>query len=141
KSVDKLKEETLDEQSVKARQEVVKLRGVAPLYPNHFDLSLPVKYGPYQLPKGAIPHPRADAVKELLALRDMQSPIEIPTNKDDPNQKLIEGVNKLNKDLVARKVPGQQVQVLTNQPMSVFYVAVVAKAHEPSFEEFYRAYQ
>jgi len=141
KSVDKLKEDTLDAESVKVRQEMLKLRGVAPLSPDTLDSSMPVKYGPYQLPKGAVPHARADMVKELLALRDLKSPIEIPTNKDDPNQKLIESVNKLNKDLLARKVPGQQVQILTNEPMSVFYVTLVTRAHEPSFEEFYRAYE
>ena len=38
-------------------------------------------------------------------------------------------------------MPGQQVQILTNKPMSVFYVTLVTHPHEPSFEEFYRSYQ
>jgi hypothetical protein len=141
KSVDKLKEDTLDEQSVVVGQEMLKLRGVAPLYPDTFDPTMPVKYGPYQLPKGAIPYARPDMVKELLALRDLKEPIAIPTNKDDPNQKLIESVNKLNKDLLARKVAGHQVQVLTNKPMSVFYVTLPTRAHDPKFDEFYNAYK
>jgi hypothetical protein len=141
KSVDKLKEDTLDEQSVRVGQEMLKLRGVAPMYPDHFDPDLAVKYGPYQLPKGVIPHSRPEMVKELLALRDLKEPITLPTNKDDPNQKLIESVNKLNKDLLARKVQGQQVQILTNQPMSDFYVTLVTRAHEPKFDEFYTAYK
>jgi hypothetical protein len=141
KSVAALKEETLDQQSVKVGQEMLKLRGVAPLYPDTFDPAMPVKYGPYQLPKGAIPYARPDMVKELLALRNLKEPITIPTHKDDPNQKLIESLNKLNKDLLARKVEGQQVQILTNKPMSVFYVTLVTRAHEPSFNEFYEAYR
>jgi hypothetical protein len=95
-------------------------------------------YAGYHLPKDVIVRPRDDMVAQLLSLYDLKAPIEI-------HSKLLEGgaeptfvkmVNDLNKELFDKvkkeKEPkGLFVQVLTNKPQTVYYVAVVSRRPNP----------
>jgi hypothetical protein len=127
--------------SDQAMHKPIVLKNLAPLAPK---LSGdPLKrgtriYGGYHLPKDTIARPRDSMVDELLSLYDLKAPIEIQT-------KLLEGgaeptyvkvLNDLNKELYDKvkkeKDPkGQFVQVLTNKPQTIYYVAVVSRRPNP----------
>ena len=78
-----------------------------------------IAYGPYTLPRGKIRHPRPDAAKDLLALRELKEPIK--TGLAD--------IDALNAELFkATKEKGKTIQVLTNRPQTVFYVAATVRA-------------
>jgi hypothetical protein len=89
-------------------------------------------YGPYTLPHGKILYPRPDAAKELLALRNLKDPIK--TGLAD--------IDALNAELLkATKDSGRPIQVLTNQPQTVFYVAALVRPPTPSNYDFFRVYR
>jgi hypothetical protein len=89
-------------------------------------------YGPFTLPRGKILHPRPDAAKDLLALRDLKAPLK--TGLAD--------IDTLNAELFkATKDSGRPIQVLTNQPQTVFYVAALVQPPKASNYEFFVAYR
>ena len=128
---------------------VVTLPNVTTLVPNiDIKTSMTTPYMDYELPRGRIPHPRDDMVKQLLALQTLSAPLKIdvedPEKKgkaadSDPAVKRakvdFEEINKLNDDLFLKpadfKVKIPQVQVLTNKPRDVVYLALVSGIKEP----------
>jgi hypothetical protein len=73
-------------------------------------------YAPFTLPKDTVVYPRDDMSKEILSLRDLKKPIEIGDARlDEINKALFEAGAKNDR----------LVQILTNKPHSVFYVACV----------------
>ena len=86
-----------------------------PSFPRAFDAG-ERDYAPYQLPKNAFAYPRDDMAKELLHLRDLKKPLETGIAKLDA----------INAELLKeREKTGNIVQILTNKPHTVFYVACV----------------
>jgi hypothetical protein len=73
-------------------------------------------YAPFTLPKDLFVYPRDDMDKEIIGLRELKKPIEIGDRKlDEFNKTLFDAGAKT----------GRVVQILTNKPQSVFYVACV----------------
>lgn len=76
-------------------------------------------YQPPPVPKEGFEYPRKDLTEQLLKLVKPESPFKIGTGTiDQLNQRLFNQAPKKDPD-------GKYVQVLTNQPQSVYYVAVV----------------
>lgn len=132
----------LPELSRKARREPVRLPGLAPLTPagesNPFTFGAR-DYGPYRLPRDAgFEYPRTDMIEHLLSLYDLSRPITItPKDAKGADAEVTRRIDALNKSLfdLTRKEKnpkGHYVQVLTNRPLSQFYVAVVTKAPQPN---------
>jgi hypothetical protein len=70
---------------------------------------------------------------QVLGLYDMKKPIKI-------DYKELDEINKDLFDQVAKeKKPGNFVQILTNKPRSVYYIAVVSKLPEADYRSFGRA--
>lgn len=89
-------------------------------------------YFAYQLPKDKIDLPRDDMVKDLLRLYDLKAPIDAKTGLTGGEPSFVKELNDINKslfDAVKReKDPkGKFVQILTNKPQTVYYVAVVSR--------------
>jgi hypothetical protein len=125
----------LNEEAAKLGTQVITLRDLAPLVPTPSkDPREPEKYEPYKLPKALFTYPRDDMVKELLRLNELT-----PGSKDAIKAGSRE-LDELNEKLLDRKMPGKQVQVLTNSPHTFYYVAVVTSAPEPSRAQFANAY-
>ncbi len=102
-------------------------------------------YFPYTLPKDTIVMPRDDMVKELLDLYDLKAPIEVKTKTGlttgEPS--FVKELNDLNKslfDAVKKENPkapqGKFVQILTNEPQSMYYVAVISSPPTANLKEF-----
>jgi hypothetical protein len=95
------------------------------------------EYFAYQLPKDKVPQADPDMVANLLSLYDLTKPIEIKwpppsrieTRRSDGMPAFVKDVNDLNQALLEKaqkeKKKGVFVQVLTNLPESIYYVAVV----------------
>jgi hypothetical protein len=96
----------------------------------------------YLLPRGKILHPTADMTSQLLALRDLKEPIKISLEKDGTKLRDVEDVvkrlNEINESLFDKDLNQAgpkifprgrafQVQILTNRPRTVFYVAAVVR--------------
>jgi hypothetical protein len=111
------------------------LRNVAPLVETRQAgqrFGTVVFYEDYQLPRGKILYPRDDMAKQILALRDLKEPIKLG----------IAEMDKLNKSLFeATKDGGKVIQVLTNKPQTVFYVAVLANPPQARPVGFLDAYR
>jgi len=118
------------------KRPVINLKRLANLYTKdiHQPTSLPKAfqagsrdYGTFPLPKDTFSYPREDMAKEILSLQDLKKPIEI----GDPK------LDELNKTLFEKgKEKGRFVQILTNKPRSVYYVAGVTFKPGPSMDEF-----
>jgi hypothetical protein len=80
-----------------------------------------VAYVDYALPAGKIPFPRETMVKDLLKLHNLTTPLKIDDLKE---------VNELNEKLFDKNLKPSlkygQIQVLTNKPRTVYYLAMVA---------------
>jgi hypothetical protein len=134
----------LTEEAAKLGHEVITLRGVAPLVAQPpAGEGKPRTYGPYELPKDTFVYPREDMVKELLKLRelnkDSKDAIKIGSKEGvDQNARKLDELNeRLLKRAAESKVSDtHEVQVLTNQPRSYYYVAAVVNAPEPSRQQF-----
>jgi hypothetical protein len=75
-------------------------------------------YVPYELPRGTIHYPRPDTAKNLLALRELKEPLKTGDK----------ALDELNKSLFEQtKASGNFIQVMTNQPRTVYYVAVLMR--------------
>jgi hypothetical protein len=111
---------------------------------------------PYHLPRvltqpqGPIPYPTADMAKDLLALRDLTAPIQIKPETAEGGKRdvdsLVKQLNNLNKELFDKSQGGKfpafhQVQVLTNRPRTIFYVAQVTQESPAVLGEFVLAWR
>lgn len=102
------------------------------------------KYEPRKLAKGLIPFPRDGMSKEVFSLFELKealpywnAALEGKDQEQPPGND--KGINDLNKDLFRKDEP-RQIQVLTNKPRSVYYVAVLEKVHSLPMSEFLSAY-
>ena len=81
-----------------------------------------IDYFPMSLPKDKISYPRDDMMQQVVSLYDLKSPIKTGAKElDEINEELFKQVQKLNRP------EGKYVQILTNKPRSVFYVAIIAR--------------
>lgn len=100
-------------------KDLLAVRRLAPLaVERHFNFP---RYGEYKLPRGLVPYPREDMVQQLLTLNDLKKPIkqDIP-ELDRLNEELF-------RDAEAKKLTTDRfVQVLTNKPRDMYYLAVVS---------------
>ncbi len=117
------------------REVIYDLKGMAQWSPSLFRQSDRM-YGEYTLPKGLIDYPPDDLVQQLLTLPDPGKPWQ--TGSKD--------VDALNKQLFddCKKLPtvegvGKYVQVLTNKPRTIFFVACVVHQGIPDFPDFAKA--
>ncbi len=90
------------------------------------------EYFAYRLPKDAIAMPRDDMVSDLLSLVQPKRPFEVKTGLPSGEPTFVKQLNDLNKSLYEalkkdKHARGKYVQVLTNKPETVYYVAVVTK--------------
>ncbi len=93
-----------------------------------------VEYTLPPLPKDTVPYPREDMMKEVLSLFDMKNPITTGNKDlDDVNKELFDLVTKNDPD---RKRPDSFVQILTNKPRSIYYVAWISAAPDARQEDF-----
>jgi hypothetical protein len=110
----------------------IKLKGLAPLYttPDYFMPLGNRSYSRYKIPANTFDYPRDDMSETLLSLADLKKPIEIGVkNLDEINQELFKNYEKKKKPDDIEGV----VQILTNKPRTVFYVACVTfKSNERS---------
>jgi hypothetical protein len=122
------------ELAAKHGTKVIVLKDVAQLVENQNRSALEsINYVEYALPRNEIPFPRSDMVKDLLALHNLPAPLKIEDYKD---------LNDLNSSLFVQPKPGArpklgQVQVLTNKPRTVYYVAMVTKVSEPEMFHYF----
>jgi hypothetical protein len=138
-------EGVMEQEAAKLGTHMIVLRGVTPLVPDLRGELAPASWKPYQLPKDMILYPTDDTTKELLALRLLKEPIKIkPAEQKTEKTALdvpavVKALNDTNKALI--KLPGAakgapQVQILTNRPRTVFYVAAVLKENPPDQIDF-----
>ena len=93
-----------------------------------------IDYGKPPLPKDKIPFAREDMIDELISLYELSEPIKIKNSElDDINKELFDRVRK------EENPRDRFVQILTNRPRSVFYVAYVSKVPEARKEDFVRS--
>jgi len=149
----------LAKEAEKLHTQVITFQDVTPLVPGARRELAARDWLPYQMPKGKIPYPMPDMTNDLLALRDLKAPIKVSEEKGDGNlvrdvQSVVRALNKINaglfdpslnkekadeKDQAPRKKVFQ-VQILTNRPRTVFYVAAVVNERRPSDLDFYDAW-
>jgi hypothetical protein len=138
--------EVLREEAAQVKHRPIVIPKVAPLAPkasgtekaSHRD------YYPYQLPKDAgLDYPRDDMVTQLLNLYNLKQPIDVKykETKEGVEPSYVKQLNDLNKALfdTAKKEKNPQgkfVQVLTNKPQTVYYVAVVSRSPTADPKEF-----
>lgn len=102
------------------------------------------KYEPRKIKKGLIPFSRDGMSNEVFSLFDLKealpywnSALEGKDQEQPPGND--KSVNDLNKELFRKEEP-RQIQVLTNKPRSIYYVAVLEKVHTLELKEFLSAY-
>jgi hypothetical protein len=79
-------------------------------------------YFPYPMPKGQFEYPRDDTMQHIVNLYHPKEPVKIGHEQIDAlNKKLFDLANK------EKNPAGKFVQILTNKPRSVYYVAAVSK--------------
>ena len=98
------------------------------MYPEDFGGK--IDYTTPPLPKGVFEYPRPDLMSQILGLYDMKKPIKIDYKElDEINKELFDQVLK-------EKKPSSFVQILTNKPHSVYYVAVISRPPEAKMQDF-----
>jgi hypothetical protein len=123
----------------KAREhgtEVISLEHVSVLVPNKKILPNDnAAYVEYTLTRDKFLYPRGDMVKQLLALNHLKAPLVVePTAKEKDKNISYQELNELNTSLFQKNYKqGKlgQLQVLTNKPRTVYYIALVADVQEP----------
>ncbi len=103
-----------------------------------------VFYIPYKLEPGIIPYPREDTTKQIIALNDLQEPLKTKDAKKKKNPGADPRLDNLNAKLFRKDLVGKdkkQIQVLTNLPRSVYYVATVTRSNPPPFFAFLQSYK
>jgi hypothetical protein len=112
-AVDELKKE------YKQQADVIPLSEVTPLVPNR-NPGEQRFYTEFDVPRGLFKHPRKDMKDALLNLYDLKKPIEVGyAPLDKINKALFDEISK------EKNPQGKYVQILTNQPRTMFYIAVV----------------
>lgn len=84
-------------------------------------------YAEYDLPRGLLDNPRSDTKDQVLKLYELQKPLEIGYAPLDKINKAL--FDEMSKD---KEPKGKYVQILTNQPRTVFYIAVLRGAPDVS---------
>lgn len=126
----------------------VNIRGLSVLYPDRIGeqgFGQGRGYREFPLPKelssdndDAKLHPREDMVKQLLAITSLEKPIKSDYKPlDDLNKELFDFTKKLPE----KERAGKFVQVLTNKPHTMFWVAAVVGMPGPSMSDFAEAYK
>jgi hypothetical protein len=83
-------------------------------------------------------YPREDMIKQLLALTNLQKPIQSDYKQlDDLNKELFD----VTKKLPEKERSGKFVQVLTNKPHTMFWVAAVVGMPGADMRDFADAYK
>ncbi len=83
------------------------------------------------LPKDKINHARDDMMEQVLSLYDLGEPVKIGNKDlDDLNKELFDQTKKM------QNPKEKFVQILTNKPRSVFYVAFIELPPNPSIADF-----
>ena len=100
-------------------------------------------YVDYTLPRNEVPFPREDMVKQFLALGDLKAPLKIET-KDPDKENTFKDLNDLNAALFLPNYKMDkdklgQLQVLTNKPRTVYYIALVTNVKEPNPFDYFAA--
>ncbi len=99
------------------------------------------KYEPRKLPKHLIPYPREDMSKEVFSLFNLKNPLPYWSEKGDQAPGNDQLLNDLDKDLFKNQEKDElKIQVLTNKPRTVFYVAAVNKIYPAKLEAFSTTY-
>jgi hypothetical protein len=136
----------LAEQKVEALKKLVSPMGSEPIFLN--DLAAwkikdeEVQFGgqvriyeDYKLSKDIIPYARKDTVEQLLTMGFRKAPLHI-----EGEDKLTRATKKSYDNVKARpNLP--PIQLLTNQPRSHYYVAIVLEVDRPNLADFSRAYK
>jgi hypothetical protein len=136
----------LTTEAAKAGRSIINLPDVTSLYPENSGFGSR-DYRNYPLPKGVFEYPRDDLVQQLLNLYDPKKPIQISTGDTDlPLKRQIDAINKslweqTTKEFKGKSPAGKFVQILTNKPLSEFYVAVVPLPPSASRDDFLQALQ
>ncbi len=119
-NLQKTKLEIAEAEAVKLHRERIALSGLALMHPEKLaDNS--IDYFKQPLPKNTIPFARADMMDDAVRLDNLTEPIKIDNQAlDDINKMLFDKARNVKKN-----PEGDYVQILTNQPRTVFYVAVV----------------
>jgi hypothetical protein len=134
----------MERQAALNGEHLIQLNGVTPLVETRLGENAPPEWQPYKLPKDLFSYPTEEMAKNLLSLRNRTAPVQIKEEKGDSKKDVVSVVtelNKLNKALFdahkkARQAGAPLVQVLTNRPRSVFYVAAVIQEHPASAFDF-----
>ena len=122
--------ELAEELATKLGQSTIILRRVAPLEAKKSGDGFATTYAPYSLPRDTIIFPRSDTVQQIVGFPNLSGPIKIGVEKLDAlNKELFEQY----KAGIKNKTGQRLVQILTNSPQTVFYVAVVTS--EPEADE------
>ncbi len=119
-NLQKTKLQIVAAESAKLKRDDIELSRLAPMYPEMLP-DKTVDYFKPPLPKDKIPHARDDMMDQAVRLFNLKEPIKIGnTALDDINKALFDLTRTKKKN-----PEGEYVQILTNKPRSVFYVAVV----------------
>jgi hypothetical protein len=144
----------MEQQARRLGTEVIMLHKVTPMVEAQRPDKGTFEWQPYQVPKDLIPYPAENTSKDLLALSNLSAPLRLPEELQVGNKKEVNAVakrlNEVNKELFDKTLvnqpeePGKartpQVQILTNRPHTVFYVAAVVRQYPPDRDEFVRAW-
>jgi hypothetical protein len=119
-NLQKTKLEIADAESAKLQRQRIALAGLAPMHPEKL-ADQTIDYFKPPLPKDKIPFARNDMMDEAVHLYNLKDPIKIDNKALDDLNKMLFDKTRNNK----KNPAGEYVQILTNKPRTVFYVAVV----------------
>lgn len=120
--------DVLKTEAQKLNAEPIKLDGLAPLVMKQSSPTAVQVYTPYTLPKDqAFVLPRDDFASSLVKLGDLKEPIETGNKEIDDVNKNLFRVSEENKKVV---------QILTNKPRTMFYVAAPLPRNTSTFDFF-----
>ena len=89
-----------------------------------------IDYFEPNLPKDKIDYPTDDMIKNILSLYDLSAPITTGFKElDAANKELFEEAKK-------HKAPGGFVQILSDKPRRIFYIAAITNLPKASEEQF-----
>ena len=124
-----------------AGHDPIALKKISPLVPKETGEQFRAgtrTYYPYALPKDTIPSPRDDTVANLLTLYDLKKAYDVKLNLKEGEPAFVKLLNDLNKALwdkvqkePAKERPGHYVQVLTNNPQSMYYIVLIQPERRP----------
>lgn len=139
--------DVLQAEVAKGGHPIIELPNLAALYAERTgQFGLSREYVSYPLPKDVFSYPRDDMVQQLLKLYDLSKPIQISSGEGDlPIKRQLDALNKELWEKTTRQhkkdANGKYVQVLTNRPLTEFYVAVVPFAPLANRDDFFAALQ